>query len=238
MSDLAGLFARHAPGRTIPLDLATVRRGPEAIGRFLNEIDHGVIIADAETNDDLTALAHAIASSDLAVLAGTAGLARSVASVLPGARADSAVMSVSPPGKGILVVAGSRDRVTVDQVDRLREQGVPVISLAPHHLDGHDVFAEVMAPLAALLAAGESVVFTTAGLHSPMHGSEEVRERLATIVASPDIGLNLGGWCSPAATWRWASCRRWQLRNFASAAKSGQRSRGPSLISAMDRGCQ
>jgi uncharacterized protein YgbK (DUF1537 family) len=100
---------------------------------------------------------------------------------------------VSAPGKGTLIVAGSRDQVTADQVDHLREHSVPIISLAAHHLDGHNLNAEVMAPLAAGLAAGESVVLTTVGLHSPMHGPGEVRERLATIVASPDVRSNLGG---------------------------------------------
>ncbi|HYI24652.1 MAG TPA: four-carbon acid sugar kinase family protein, partial [Thermomicrobiales bacterium] len=136
-SDLVAVFDPRARGHTISLDLATVRRGPDAIGQFLKKVDHGVIIADAETEDDLAALAQALASSDLALLAGTAGLARHLARVLPGTRTHAPIRPTSLPGQGILIIAGSRDQVTANQVDHLREHGVPIVSLAAHHLDGH-----------------------------------------------------------------------------------------------------
>jgi uncharacterized protein YgbK (DUF1537 family) len=192
-SDLIGLFTPHAQGKTVPLDLATVRQGSMAIAEFLNGIERGVVIADAETNDDLAALAQAIALSGVSLLAGTAGLARQVAGALDGAGGESPLRPASAPGQGTLIVAGSRDQVTANQVDHLREHGIPIVTLAAHHLDGHLLEAEVLVPLAERLEGGESVVLTTVGLHSPMHGPGKVRGRLATIVATPAIRSNLGG---------------------------------------------
>ncbi len=183
-SNLLNVFDPHHTDQAISLPLETIRQGTDAIGRFLASISEGIIIADAETSTDLDALAQAIVSSDLKLIAGTAGLARSLAEVLPGPR-DRAPLPVPQSATGgILVIAGSRDTATARQVDHLYEHGTPIVALATHHLDDPAMLqAEVITPLTDMLEPGDSVVLTTVGLHSPGHGAAEIRSHLASITA-------------------------------------------------------
>lgn len=193
-SDLITLFDPHHTGQAIALPLETVRQGPLAIGQVLDRIEEGIIIADAETSTDLDHLAQAIVSSNLRLLGGTAGLARSLAEVLPGPR-DHQPRSVPRSATGgILVIAGSRDQATARQVSHLRKQGLPIVTLATHHLDDPKrLQAEVIAPLAETLRNGSPAVLTTVGLRAPAHGAAEIRALLATIAANLACTQAIGG---------------------------------------------
>jgi uncharacterized protein YgbK (DUF1537 family) len=116
---LAGAGGLH-PVASIPL--ATVRRGPDAVrGRRLATIR--TLVADAETDADLAAVASAVVDGSC-LLAGSAGLAAALAARLgPGGRPEpggpAAVLQ-----RPLLVVAGSLHPATRLQLEGLVARGV------------------------------------------------------------------------------------------------------------------
>lgn len=106
--------------RIIPLDL--VRNGAEAVFRFVSS-NKGLhyFLADSETDEDLKIIAHAgqkLGSECL--LAGSAGLA---AQLLP--EGSEVVSQHQIHCEGIpLIVAGTRHPLTVQQVQRLKSEGL------------------------------------------------------------------------------------------------------------------
>jgi uncharacterized protein YgbK (DUF1537 family) len=141
-SDLLALFQT---GRLIDLD--RVRRGPDAICEALDASQSEVVIADAETDADLAAVAQAALRSGPRLWCGSAGLARALADVLQyqssrrivtsgdqrpelPIRAEPSTLvehiSSRPPGS-VLVVAGSRHPRTVRQVEVAQGWGATVI---------------------------------------------------------------------------------------------------------------
>lgn len=191
-SNLFAIFDPDRTGRATSLPLQTVRQGPASIRRVLDSQSTGIIIADAETTTDLDNLAAAIVSSDLKLLAGTAGLARSLATTLANS-SRTANLRPAPDG-AILVVAGSREAATASQVDYLRANGVPVTHLTTDHLESPALMqAEIITPLTNLLAAGTSVALTTVGLQSAHHQPATIRQQLAAIVTTLHEIRPLGG---------------------------------------------
>jgi uncharacterized protein YgbK (DUF1537 family) len=106
----------------VPLD--QVRAGGDALAARLGRLRGTVVVADAETDDDLLALADAALGLDPApLLVGAAGLARAVA-----ARLGLLTGPVRPPrGRRWLVVAGSRHPATRRQVEACRAAGIAVL---------------------------------------------------------------------------------------------------------------
>lgn len=191
-SNLLHIFDPDHTGQAIALPLHAVRQGSESISGFLEDVPAGIIVADAETAADLDNLAQAIIASNLTLLAGTAGLARSLATVL----AESSHPSPEPPRAtgSILIVAGSREDITARQVDHLRTNGTQVITLTTNHLDDPAMLqAEVITPLAETLATGNPAVVTSVGLESSTHGAAEIRAHLATVAATLAGTVPIGG---------------------------------------------
>ncbi|MGO1769239.1 MAG: four-carbon acid sugar kinase family protein [Microbacterium sp.] len=114
-----------------------------------------IVLADAETDDDLDALAARIAVSD-AVAVGSAGLAAGLARVwaLPGA-----AVAPEPSGGPVLVAASSRHPVTIRQLAALREadpsRTVDVVSVpAEPRDDAAATAAEFGSRVAEILRGG------------------------------------------------------------------------------------
>lgn len=107
----------------IPID--QVRAGPVALTARLQRLAGTVAVADAETDDDLTALVNAaLALATPPLLIGAAGLARALAARL-GLLAESVEL---PPARRWLIVAGSRHPVTRAQIAMAREAGMQVLT--------------------------------------------------------------------------------------------------------------
>jgi uncharacterized protein YgbK (DUF1537 family) len=98
--------------------LATVRRGPGAVSARLAR-GLRAVVADAEQDEDLWALARAIGPDILP--AGSAGLATALAGALAPDHPPASIQVARP----LLVVAGSAHPVATRQLDRLRAHGVP-----------------------------------------------------------------------------------------------------------------
>ena len=194
VSDLVALFENDRGTPVHLLDLATVRGQPEALQRLLDDGSDGIVIADAETDDDLLALGRAASGSGLRLLCGTAGFARQLARSLPlspaAALPPEAVRGAGP----ILIVAGSQHEATARQIQALREAGVPIVRPAQSLFDDLATAVDAtVAEVAAHLAAGQSTALTTAGLAPCARGGQSVAARLAQIVAAPEVSGQVGG---------------------------------------------
>jgi uncharacterized protein YgbK (DUF1537 family) len=99
--------------------LKEVRGSHEELERALRD-RRGLIAADAETDEDLDALARAALGLPGIFLAGSAGLARAAA-VASGHAAPAPLL---PPPGACLIVAGSRHPVTRAQIQALEASGM------------------------------------------------------------------------------------------------------------------
>jgi uncharacterized protein YgbK (DUF1537 family) len=194
VSDLMTLFETDQGPPVRLLDLATLRDQPYALQRYLHADSDGIVVADAETDDDLMMLARAVAGGRLSLFCGSAGFARQLARVLPltrNAHPRSKVLRGSGP---VLVVAGSQHEATTRQIQLLRQAGVPIVRLGQSLIDDpatavDDIVAEVVSHL----AAGRSMVLTTLGLAPCLLGGHFVATRLGQIVAAREVSSQVGG---------------------------------------------
>lgn len=95
---------------------------PERVRRALAESE--CVVADAESDVDLEALARAVPEPSAVLWAGSAGLALALGAAYPGPRAgDAADPAPLPvPARSVLVVIGSLHTVSRDQLRRLVEE--------------------------------------------------------------------------------------------------------------------
>jgi len=192
-SDLVALFGTdHGPPVRL-LDLATLRGKPDAVRRLLHD-SHGIVVADAETDDDLMRLARAIDGGRLRLFCGTAGLARQLARSLPLSQHAHPHLKTVRRESPILIVAGSRHEATARQIEVLRASGVPIVRLEQSLIDDPEMGIEgTVAQITTHLAAGRSMVLTTLGLAPSTRGGHAVAARLAQIVAASEVSCQVGG---------------------------------------------
>jgi uncharacterized protein YgbK (DUF1537 family) len=128
-ASVLALGGAGGPHPVAALPLSTLRRGVAAVrARLARALDTGggLLVADAETDADLEAVA-AAAGGLPALLAGSAGLARVLARGLPARPAPSPVLR-----RPLLVVAGSAHPATRAQLDRLAGRpGAEVLAAPP-----------------------------------------------------------------------------------------------------------
>ena len=118
-------FGRNAVS-SLPLDV--VRQGRDAVLDALDQTGSRIVVADAETEEDLTTLVRSTRRSGIRLLCGSAGLAGALGDVMVW---EAQVPSPDLPAAGgdlILVVAGSRHPSTRDQVLTLMERGAMIIA--------------------------------------------------------------------------------------------------------------
>ncbi|HUE75628.1 MAG TPA: four-carbon acid sugar kinase family protein [Chloroflexota bacterium] len=111
-----------APGHQVrQILLSQIRRGPKAIAERVTSLTSRgarVVIADAETDDDLSAIATALSSCPNVLPVGSAGLASALASLWSSPGSDRSEKTI-PNGGGILPVGMREDK----QAGRLLSQG-------------------------------------------------------------------------------------------------------------------
>lgn len=208
-SDLVEILSSPSgrPASLLPLPVSLLPlkevRGPiEDLARAL-AMRTGLVVADAEVDQDLDALALAAIDLPGVLLAGSAGLAGAAAR----AWGFAAPVPPAPAPGGWLVVAGSRHPATRAQVDALEAAGA-----AGARLDatGDPDLAEVVA---ALRAGTLAFLSTTAGLEGT---AQDIAARLASAVRtvlaeiSPAL-LALTGGDTARAVMRALAARRLEL---------------------------
>jgi uncharacterized protein YgbK (DUF1537 family) len=194
VSDLTALFETDQGPPVRLLDLATLRDQPDALRRLLHDDSDGIVVADAETDDDLMMLGRAVVGGRLPLFCGSAGFARQLARALPltrNAQPRSKVVHRSGP---ILIVAGSQHESTTRQIQVLRASGVPIVYPGQSLInDPATAVDATVVEVATHLAAGRSTVLTTLGLSPCPLGGHFVAARLAQIVAAQDVSSQVGG---------------------------------------------
>lgn len=162
------------------IPLAEVRAGQRALGARLERLRGTIVVADAENDADLDALAEAALGAPHApLLVGSAGLARAVSAQL-GLLAGACAL---PRGRW-LVVAGSRHPVTRRQVAAARSAGFRVLASPDHDAANRASAARALAEAAraALETERFDAVLVTGG-----------ETALALIAALGADGLDLHG---------------------------------------------
>jgi D-threonate/D-erythronate kinase len=192
-SDLVALFETdHGPPVRL-LDLATLWGKPDAVRHLLHD-SHGILVADAKTDDDLMRLAGAADGGRLHLFCGTAGLARQLARSLPLTQNAHPHLKAVRRESPILIVAGSRHEAAARQIEVLRVSGVPIVRPGQSLIDDPEMGIEsTVAQIATHLAAGRSMVLTTMGLAPSARGGHVVAARLAQIVATSEVSCQVGG---------------------------------------------
>jgi D-threonate/D-erythronate kinase len=153
MSDVVDILARHSSLPVSLLPLKEVRGAQEDLGRALRE-RHGLVAADAETNEDLDTLARAALGHLGIILVGSAGLASAAA------RAWGHATPVPPmpvPGAW-LIVAGSQHPTTRAQIRGLEDSGVVGLRVdGPREPILDRVIGAIRAGRPAFLSSGDAL---------------------------------------------------------------------------------
>ena len=199
LSDLLDILSREgAPGIPVTLlPLKEVRGGAAELRRGLQG-RRGMLVADAETDADLEALARAGLAQGL-LLAGSAGLAGTVSAALG---LTSRPVSCPAPGAW-LIVAGSRHPSTRAQIGTLEAAGVAGARVSPA---GEAALDSVI----AALRSGEPAFM--ASPDASVGADKEMAAALAAwalraVVASPSIVAITGGETAHAFMRAWGATR-------------------------------
>ncbi len=192
-SDVVALFTGDGAPAVRRLDLATIRDRPEHLAALLDAEPAGIVVADAETDDDLISLARASSGSSLRMLCGTAGFARALAGTLSLRPASSLVPVRRRGSHPVLVVAGSQTDATLRQIGALAASGIPIVCPTQDVIDGAGTIDDAVRAVEASLVSGHTTVLTTAGLAKSPHGGRAVAERLAEAVSAPRVRRAIGG---------------------------------------------
>ncbi len=188
-SDVAEIVRRGAARPVSVLSLARVRGGHDELARALGDARDRIVAADAETDEDLGALAGAALGCPGLVLAGAAGLARAVAERLGHAGPPVPL----PEGHAWLIVAGSLHPSTRAQLGALEAAGVTGLRLA-------DLQDPDLRPLVEQIKTGHPVFITTGeGVAGAPSARQAAASRLALVAARvlaesrPDLVAVTGG---------------------------------------------
>lgn len=196
---LERLFDAGAGCRALRLE--DVRRGADWLADRLAQ--PGVYTADAEEPGDLALLARAGLRAGIRLFCGSAGLARALAAeTAPGAAADSEVCAAGWPrlrgSRPLLVVAGSRNPATLEQVSALAGQGCEVVYPLAEDMEECAASSPPVLCIATLLSGGRPAALSVARLEPADCAEERVAAWLADLVRavmerSPSGGLALTG---------------------------------------------
>ncbi|OLT14628.1 hypothetical protein BJF78_18100 [Pseudonocardia sp. CNS-139] len=173
-------------GRTVRDGVLSVH-GRQTEPQVAAHFPAGVEVVDAETHEDLVAVAHALVGAGR-VAVGSGGLSRALADVLVPQPCGAAVPA---PATAVLVVAGTPHPVTRAQVAELESAGAQVVLAGP----------AAVAVAAAALAAGRRVVLACEpdgevepeGPAAAALAAGLARTAVAVLAAAPGAGLVLTG---------------------------------------------
>ena len=167
------------PGLQVKLlPLEDVAQGADHVCSLIEsfrDVGHTLVVADAASEDDLMVIAEAASQMDTApLLCGSVGLANQIPEAFGFTGKPSE--EVAPVSGPALVVVGSNESVTRDQIAQLkRERAIQEWEV---HAD-HSAFSwarphlpAVVSELAAKLESGNSAILSLVGLHPGMEKAE------------------------------------------------------------------
>lgn len=195
--------------RTATVELADIALGPDALAQRMRALVRdgvGVIVADALSEEDLLIVATAAVRAGLdRVLCGSGGMAE----VLPRAMNLSGrarpERAARADGGAVLVIAGTVNRVTIEQVRKAgRDTGAAVVEVLPHALrrDPAGQQERVMQACRQALADKRDLIIASVPLSADVGASmvardADVAEALGPLVAS---AVHCGEWAGIVMT--------------------------------------
>jgi uncharacterized protein YgbK (DUF1537 family) len=189
-SDVADILKNSGANRPVRhLSLGKIREGVHAIQRELAAADGHLIVADAERDADLDAIALAARDCPAISLAGSAGLARAVASAL----GEETSPPPLPKGRGWLILVGSLHPVSRAQLQILKSADV-----AGTRVDGERE-PDVSAPIAAIEKGKPAFIATSDAVAPADDARKATAARLARAAirvlarTRPDLVVVTGG---------------------------------------------
>lgn len=196
--EMAGLNLRNVFGKPAGLSvrlvgLETVRRGAEAICMASSRQRDSILIADAETDADLTTIAQAAVRCGFRLLCGSGGLARALVGVLK-ITSEAFLPCPPPPRPGpTLIVAGSRNARTLQQVTVARRCGTPTVRLTAYDLTASASNTAAREMTMAHLAEGHNVILTSADVEVPDSCTKQIAIWLGEFVRCTVQETDIGG---------------------------------------------
>lgn len=174
------------------IGLDAVRAGVMVVAQCMRA-QPGILLADAQTDDDLVTLASAAQKVGIRLLCGSAGLARALTRVVgTHYTANEAAEPVGP----FLVIAGSRNAATVRQIEATRVSGTAVIDVPPefgqpnvHHIESQSLVAR---QAQAVITAGRDAIVTAAAMELSPLGKDVIAHRLGAMAAQVLAGVTPG----------------------------------------------
>jgi D-threonate/D-erythronate kinase len=150
----------------------------------------GMFIPDIQSDADMQRFVQAALEADVRHFCGAAGMGRALARALGKRPADDTARQMCQ--RPLLIVAGSRNQATIDQVETARKSGVPILSLN----DGDSVVAR---DVEFHLSRGKNVIITSQTPRTEEYTPELVRQVLGKLVkeiiyrANPGMLVMTGG---------------------------------------------
>lgn len=138
--DVAGIVQQTTSLPVVLMDQSVIRGGATSIKRYLDRVDepYVVIVADAQTDEDLLIIAQAIAYDNRILPCGSAGLARQLATIwCEQDRKDNITNSTTqlPNCKQVVIAVGSANPVTSNQLSYvLSRYKLSAIAMSPRRL--------------------------------------------------------------------------------------------------------
>lgn len=133
----------------------------------------GMFIPDIQSDADMLRIVHAALESGITHFCGSAGLGRALAAAL--GRKPDHEPAFEMCTKPLLIVAGSRNQATIDQVEEARKTGVPVVPLNAPNVD---ISREVQ----FYLSHGKSVIMSSQTPRTEEFTPDAVRGVLGELV--------------------------------------------------------
>lgn len=184
-SDIVDILSRQSSLPVSLLPLKEVRGSREELERALRE-RRGLVAADAESDEDLAALARAALGHGEIVLVGSAGLAGAAAT----AWGRAAPVPPMPQPGAWLIVAGSRHPATRTQIRGLEDSGMIGARVeGRRELDLGRLAAEIGGGRPAFLASGD----TPDGSREQVAGRLAAAARAVLAEATPSLVVLSGG---------------------------------------------
>jgi len=176
-SDLKAAF-QACQRAMLSVSLNALRDNPDAVLEIFSKPGPAVILGDAESEGDLRVLADAALQSGLRLFCGSAGLAAALADRLRQKGFSQEALPFRGQKGPILVIAGSRNGVSVGQVETARNAGVRVFELDPDLGPTPDPPTREVLAASRALDLGQDAVLTTSNSFNSCLGEAGVAERL------------------------------------------------------------
>lgn len=213
-SYLPALLMQQSGREATSVGLDSVRSGVDSLVRALQGRPEPLIVVDAVEQCHLRTIARAIVTLGEGWLpCGSAGLAEEWADALGVTRGEP--LPGPPAGSGpVLVVAGSRNQVTISQVKRLCDlRGVPRVDVdARQCYDAERETERLALACLAFLSVGRDVVLSASASALIPGGGELVARVLSGAIARIAPARSLGGMVLTGGDIAVAACRALRVR--------------------------